>query len=163
MKEHRIVGIFVATIALLCIAGVATAATSSQTGNWSASSTYTDGSPLAVADITGHEIDCQYTPVGGVAAACSFTPTSTTGSGTSFAVTVTYPSNTAGKACFRVRTKTASAVSAYGPLIAGSCRDLPALAPSAPGAVTITVTLALTLNSDSPITVAMSDPVVTKR
>lgn len=149
--------------ALLLIPSLALAATSPQTGTWTAPTTYVDGSALASSDITGHDIDCQFTPTGGVAAACNFAPTSTTGSGTSFAVTVTYPSNTAGKACFRVRTKTASAVSAYGPLIAGSCRDLPALTPSAPGAVTITVTIALSLTSDSPITVAMAEPVVTRQ
>lgn len=124
--------------------------------------TYVDGSALASSAITGSDIDCQFTPTGSsTATACASSPTSVTGAAATASVSITYPAATGGKACFRMRTKTASAVSDWSALGANSCKDLPALAPSAPGAVTVTITLSLNLKSDTPITVAVNQPVTT--
>lgn len=123
--------------------------------------TYVGGDPLASTAITGSDIDCQFTPAGSsTATACTSSPSSVTGAASTASVSITYPAATGGKACFRMRTKTANAVSDWSVLGANSCKDLPALAPSAPGAVTVTITLSLNLKSDTPITVAMAQPVV---
>lgn len=150
---------FAAFFALPTFAATGTAALTSQP-----TLTYTDGSPLAAADIVGYAIDCQFTPTGASSAsACAASPTSVTGSTASASVVVTYPASTGGKACFRMATKTASSVSALSALGANSCVNLPALSPSAPGSVTVTITLALMLTSDSPITVAMSAPTIERK
>ncbi len=125
--------------------------------------TYVDSTPLAASAIIGSDIDCQFTASGtSTSTACTSSPTSVTGTANTASVSITYPAATGGKACFRWRAKTAYAVSDWSPLVANSCKDLPAIAPSAPGAVTVTITLSLNLQSDSPITVAMAEPVVTK-
>lgn len=151
-------------IGALCSSGYACAATGAAAITSTPTLTYTDGSPLALTDIVGYSIDCQFTPTGvSTPSACVGSVTSVTGSTAAASVTVTYPASTGGKACFRMATKTATSISALSPLGASSCKDLPALNPSAPGAVTVTITLALKLTSDSPITVAMSEPVLMRQ
>ncbi len=134
----------IAALLLVSLLGsFVTAATVTVAGTFSAPTTYTDSSPLPAADIVGYDIDCVFTPTGGTAAACAFSPTTTVGNATSFSVQLTYAAGTGGRACFRTRTRTALAVSAFSPLAANgtSCKDFVALTPGAPGAVTVTVTV----------------------
>lgn len=159
MKHTRLI----AALLLISLFGsFVQAATSAQTGTFAAPVQYTDNSAIPAGAILGYDIDCQFTATGAsTSIPCVFAPTTTVAS--PFNVSVTYPADTGGKACFRVKARTAGAVSALSPLIAGSCRDLAPLAPQAPGAVTVTITLSLNMKSDTPITVAMSEPVVTRQ
>ena len=119
------------------------AGTGASTGTWAFSTSYSDNSPLAPSEIVGSDIDCTFTPPGGVATPCVFTPTTVAGNATSFSIQLTYPSATGGRACFRTRTRTTNAVSALSPLGAASCKDFAAVTPNAPGAVTVTVSVSV--------------------
>lgn len=155
---------FCLTVLLLCVAGIANASTGNAALTAAAPTTYVDNTPLPASAIVGYNIDCQFTPAGSsTATACTMSPTSVIGSTMAASVTLTYPAATGGKACFRTAAKTAVAVSDLSPLGANSCKDLPAVGPSAPGAVTVTITLALNLTSDTPITVALAGPPVVTR
>lgn len=132
---------------LLFLAAVALTATSAlaATGNavvsWVPPTTYTDGSPLAPAAITGNAIDCIFTPTGGIAASCGSTPAQVAGNGTATGtVTLTYPPQ-GGRACFRVRVLV-GAVSADPSNEA--CKDFVALKPSPASNVVVTVTVSIT-------------------
>lgn len=164
--------IILAAIALVCLlpmVGMSADQPMSTIGR--APLTNTNGTNITAGngDLTGFDIDCQFTPAGSTTAApCTYTPQSKAGAivpgaALSASVTVTYPA-AGGKACFRYRVKSATAVSDWSPYLANSasCATLAALVPSAPDGVTVTVTLSLRLTSDSPIAVVMSDPIVTR-
>jgi hypothetical protein len=132
--------------------GAATAATGTAAGTWTRPTTYVDGTPLPASAITGYVLGCRFTPTGGTAAPCStFTPATFPASATSGSVTVSNLPPTGGNLCLTLNTQTATATSDNG---VEQCKPVPAVAPNAPGNFTITVTVALVLQSDSPITVA---------
>jgi hypothetical protein len=109
-----------------------------------------------VSAITGYAVDCTFTPTGGTAAACTLAGSPLPGSAQSGNVTVTYPA-VGGSACFSLRTLVGTNSSVG---TAPVCKTFDAVAPNPPTNVTVTVTVALTLKSASPITVAGA-PVVT--
>jgi hypothetical protein len=140
--------------------GTAFAATAPSSVSWTRPVTYSDNSPLPLAAITGNKILCTFTPTGGAAAPCVLAASTTTGAAQTFTTTLTYPS-AGGKACFQV-IATAGVDSDPSTLTADSCATVPALKPSAPSNVVITVTIAMTLKSETPITVQVADPIVAK-
>lgn len=143
------------------VTGVASAATGSTALNYTRPTTYVDGSTLPSSAITGYTVGCTFTPTGGTATACTLnTTTLPGGTSTSGSVTITYPA-AGGTACFTLRTNTATATSPGSQPAA--CKDLPALAPSDPTNLTVTITLAINIASDSPVRVAVATPVVTKQ
>ncbi len=157
---ERHIGHFCLAILLLLIVGVAQAATATTAITFTRPTTYTDGSTLAASAITGYAVDCQFTPTGSsTATACTMTGSPLPGgTATGGNVTLTYPA-AGGNACFVLRTLVGSASSAGS---APVCKALAAVPPSDPTNVTVTITLAINLESDSPIRVAVAQPVVTK-
>jgi hypothetical protein len=76
-------------------------------------------------------------------------------------MTLTYPA-TGGEACFTLRTTTTAGLVSIDSS-PKACKTLAPVSPNPPTNVTVTITLALDLKSDSPITVALAGPpVVTK-
>lgn len=151
-------------LAVSLLALVATrldAATAPASITFTRPTTWSNGSPLAASDIAGYQVECQFTATGSTSSVpCTLTGAPLAGgTSQSGSVTVTYPP-IGGQACFSLRT-----VAVGGMLSPGStppaCKTLPALTPSDPSNVTITVTLAISIKSDAPVTVAMSAPVVT--
>lgn len=151
--------LLIAALALLALPTFA--ATGSSTVSWARPTTYTDNSPLAAAAISGNKILCTFTPTGGTAVPCTLSANTAPGAAQSFTATLTYPAS-GGAACFQVIATANGIDSAPSPIAAGACKTFDPLPPSPPGNVTVTVTLAFTLTSASPITVAMAAPVVTK-
>lgn len=121
---------------------------------------YTNGSALPTTAITGYAVDCTFTPTGGTAAVCALTGSPLAG-GTNQVGTVqlTYPA-VGGEACFKLRTLVGQQTSAgTQPAV---CRTLAALVPNDPTNLTITITVAVNISSDTPIRVAVVEPVVTR-
>lgn len=136
------------------------AATGTSALSYTRPTTRVDGSTLAASEITGYAVDCTFTPTGGTATACTLSTTTLPGgTSASGSVTITYPA-VGGVACFKLRTLTGS-LSSPGSQPA-ACKDLPAVAPSDPTNLTVTITVALNVSSDTPIRVAVAEPVVTK-
>lgn len=146
--------IFTLTIAALCFAGIAYGAASTVT--WTKPATYTDGSALAASDITGNKIGCLFTPTGGIATACILSASTASGSASTFTANLTYPA-VGGVACFTVIATAGGVDSAPS---SAACKTFAALTPSPPTGVTVTVTITMLLNSASPISVAVNQPVV---
>jgi hypothetical protein len=140
--------------------GAATAATGAAAGTWTRPTTYVDTTPLPASAITGYVLTCRFTPTGGAAAPCSsFTPSTFPPGALSGDITVSNLPPTGGNLCLTLNTQTAAATSDNG---VEQCKPVPAVRPNAPGAFTITVTVAINLESDSEIRVAVADPVVTR-
>lgn len=143
------------------VSGVASAATGSAAISLTRPTTYVDGSTLPSSAITGYSVGCTFTPTGGTAAACTLSTTTLPGgTSTGGTVSITYPA-VGGTACFTLKTMTATNMSdgSQPPV----CKDLPGVKPSDPSNVTITITVALNIASDSPIRVAVAEPVVTRK
>jgi hypothetical protein len=145
--------------ACFCLSQIANAATANVTINYVRANTYVDGTPLPASSITGHAVDCSFTPTGGTAALCALTGSPFPGSVQSGTVVVTYPP-VGGQACFALKTLVGSNSSngSQPPV----CVALPAIKPGDPTNVTVTITLAINLQSDTPIRVAVAEPVVTR-
>lgn len=143
MKHSKLAIFLIVVIGLL--GSFVRAATGPADISYTRATQYTDGTPLASADITGHGIVCTFTPAGGVAAPCNFTPASFGGATSSGRVTLTYPA-VGGRACFQVTTRTATSESAPSPVTSASCKDFAAapLTPRAPTDVTVTLVVAPT-------------------
>lgn len=137
------------------------AASAPSTVNWVRPSTYTDNSVLPVAAISGNKILCTFTPTGGAAAPCTLAASTTTGAAQTFTTTLTYPA-IGGRVCFQVVATAGGVDSAPSAQTASSCADVPALTPSAPSNVVISISIALTLKSATPITVEVAEPVVAR-
>lgn len=150
----------VALIGLLAFACIdkASAATGPSTVSWTPPTTYTDGSVLPAAALSGNKIGCLFTPTGGTAAPCTLSANTAAGSASSFTANLTYPA-VGGTACFTVIATAGGVDSAPSN---ATCKTLAALVPNPPTNVTVTVTLTLNLTSASPISVAMAPPVVTR-
>lgn len=153
--------------ALVCAAALfgaftpADAATGNAALSFSRPTTYTDGSALSTAEITGYAVDCFFTPTAGTAGACPVTGSPLAGGANQAgSVTLTVPAS-GGQACFKLRTLVGTASSLGG---TPACKTFPdTRTPSDPTGVTVTVTLSLNLTSAAPITVALAGPpVVTK-
>jgi hypothetical protein len=158
---ERYCGHFCLTILLLCVAGVAEAATGNASITLTRPTAYTDGSPLAASAITGYAVDCQFTATGATSSTtCTLTGSPLPGgTATGGNVTLTYPA-AGGNACFVLRTLVGALSSAGGTPV---CKALPGVPPNDPTNVTITVTLAINLESASEIRVAsveVAKPVV---
>lgn len=148
----------VMVLALVALAEISAAATKPVGITFTRPTQWSDGSPLAASDITGYQVECQFTATGATAA----TPCTLTGSplpgGTSQtgSVTLTYPP-VGGEACFVLRT-----VATGGLLSEGSapphCKTLPALRPADPSNVTITITVAINIEANGAVSVAMAQP-----
>ena len=137
----------------------ADAATGTVNLSWTNPTTYVDGTPLPAAAIAETQAYCDFTPTGSTNATpcASAAPAAFAGSVSSGVQTFTYPPQ-GGKACWYVRTRVGVAVS--DPASPVACKDFAPIKPNAPSNVTVTVTLTLNMQSDSPISVAMSAPVV---
>lgn len=155
---ERNIGKFCFVIAAFCVIGVAKAATNSPAVTWLKPTTYTDGSALPAASITGYKLGCLFTPTAGTAVPCTLSSSTAAGSAQTFTATLTYPA-IGGSACFTVIATAGGVDSAPS---AAACKTFDALVPNPPSNVTVTVSLTLNLSSQSPITVAMGTPVVTK-
>lgn len=147
------------SIALSIISAIACAATGTAALSFIRPTTYVDGSALAASAITGYAVDCTFTPTGGTATACASSPATLPGTAQSGNITLTYPA-IGGQACFVLRTLVGTNSSAGSSPPA--CKALAPIAPSDPSNLTVTITVALTISSATPITVAMTPPVVTK-
>ena len=91
--------------------------------------TYTNGSPLPAASITGYDLRCTgFTPTGGTAGACDAPPLSIPGTAKGGEMIVAVPVE-GGEACFTATTKTALSDSA--PSVP-SCKVFPSIPPAAP-------------------------------
>lgn len=124
----------------------ALAATGTAAGTFTRAVSFTDGTPLVAADVVNYEIDCVFTPTGGVSAPCVSSPATTPT--TSFTVTLTYPAS-GGRACFRTKTRTTNgALSDFSPYLANgaSCRDFGPLAANPASGVTVTVIVNVTVS-----------------
>jgi hypothetical protein len=140
----------------------ARAATGNATINYTPPTQYEDGTTLPATAIAGYAVSCTFTPNGGGAAsACALDVTQIPG-GTSRSATVkvTYPV-VGGTACFVLKTVTTSGAQSDGSQ-PPACQPLPAVQPNDPTNLTITITLALNISSDTPIRVAVNEPVVTQ-
>lgn len=133
--EH--IGVRLLTIALLAVlagsalVSIANAATANL--SWTAPTQYTDGTPLALADIVGYEFRCiDFTPTGGAPGACAHTAL-VVGPVLSGQLDVTVPAG-GGVACFQGRTKTATAV---GPWSVKVCKTYSAKAPKSPSGLAV--------------------------
>ena len=129
----------------LLFAGTAQAAAGTAAGQFTRASSFTDGTPLAAADVVNYEIDCVFTPTGGVAGPCVSSPAATPTN--SFTVTLTYPA-IGGRACFRTKTRTTNgALSDFSPYLANgaSCRDFSAPAANPTSGVTVTVVVSVSV------------------
>lgn len=149
-------------VALLVLAGfsaAAHAATGTTALTFTPPTTNSDGSALAASDITNYTVVCTFTPPTGAASTC-VTDTTTIAGGTNKVGTlkITYPVS-GGQACILLKTNRSDGVQGAGSQ-PPACTTLPAIKPNDPTNVTITVTLAINLQSDSPITVAAVTPVV---
>jgi hypothetical protein len=161
MKEHRIVGVLAFALIAVCIAGIANAATS--TLAFTRPSTYSDGSTLPSSAITGYVVTCTFTPTGGTASACTGLTGSPLAGGTNQAGSITFTAPAAGgQACVKLFTQTATAADPVGS--SPACTTVAdTRTPGSPTNVTVTVTVALQISSDTPIRVAVSEPVVTRK
>jgi hypothetical protein len=150
-----------AILALTCIWHSAHAATGSTAVNYTPPTQYEDGTPLPASDIKGYAVDCKFTPTGGSTASVCTLDTTTLPGGTARTGTVkiTYPV-TGGTACFVLKTMTVAAQSDGSQPPA--CQVLPAVQPNDPTNLTITITLTLNIASDTPIRVAVAEPVISK-
>ncbi len=105
--------------------------------------TYTDNSPLAATDISGYVVTCQFTPTGAsAAAACANFAGGSVGAVLTASTSFTIPGS-GGKACFAVAATAGGVTGPASAVTAASCKVFDALAPSAPGNVTVTVTVAV--------------------
>jgi len=144
MKPLYLPRAFMALVAALFLLVVPTAhaATGASTVSWVRPVTYTDGSALAASELTGYDVQCTFRPTGGSTAACAgLSPATLAGGLTTAQVTITYPGNTGGRVCFRLVAKTATASSDPSN---EACKDLPALKPSPPTDVVVTITVSTT-------------------
>lgn len=125
---------------LLCVAGIALAATGNAQITFVRPTLYTDGTPLPVTAISGFQINCTFQNTGSsVVNPCTAqSPLELPGNVTTGAVTFTFPAQ-GGRACFTMRTRVGSAVS--DPSSPEACRDFAPLAPNPPTGVTVTVTV----------------------
>lgn len=119
---------------LLSVSAIAATANLS----FSRPTTYTDGSALAAADITGYEFRCG----AGTSAGVVCTNLSLPGSALSGAMTVTGPSS-GFTACIEGRTLVAGGPGPYSSPPA--CKTFPALVPSPPGNVTVAVVIGINM------------------
>lgn len=144
----------------VCLGQIANAATGTAAGTWTRPTAHEDASPLAASAITGYALTCEFTPTGGASAACaSFTPATFAGTATSGTITVSNLPATGGQLCLTLSTVTSYSRSAPSP---AQCKAVDPVKPNAPSNFTITVTVAINLQSDSEIRVAVADPVVTR-
>lgn len=160
-RRDRIVHFFLALAILAlfaCLSGIASAGTANAAFAITRPTAYADGTALPAANIASYPVACMFTPTGGSATACTFTPTSFAGSVLTGSVALTVPPD-GGRACFTLKTHLVNGVDSDPG--AEACKDVPAVKPNAPG-YTITITLAINLESDTPIRVAVADPIVTK-
>ncbi len=104
---------------------------------------YTNGQAMPASAITGYDVQCsKWTPTGGAAGACSQFPAIVlAAAATGGVITGTVPA-TGGAACFQIRTKTASAVSAWS---LESCKTFAPLVPNPPGNVTVAVVFGINM------------------
>lgn len=156
---------FLLSLTLALCTSIACAATGTAAIGYTGSSTYTDGSALNPADIQFYAATCSFTPTGASAAgACTAANfPNAVGTATSISGTLSVPAK-GGKACFQVTARANGVDSAPSAIVAAtSCKTFDPLPPSSPTNITVTITLALTISSDSPISVAMAEPVVTKK
>lgn len=139
----RLVGGFALALLALCITGIAQAATGVAQVTWTNPTTYTDGSPLATAEITGYNVTCTFRVTGTTSTVpCGgFSPATLTGSLTSTQTTLTYPA-AGGEACFTLVVKVGAALSDPSDTTAASCKTFAALRPSKATGVTVVVTVA---------------------
>lgn len=160
-STDRLVQVTAIAVLILCVVGVATAATSPTSITFTRPTTYIDGSPLAASSITSYTISCDWTSTGATTSQpCTLSTTTIPGQSTTGTLTLTYPAS-GGSACFTLRTNVGSVQSiASSP---AACKTLDAIAPNPPSNVTVTVSVALQLSSASPITVVAATPVVTQK
>lgn len=154
------------SLALALTTVLACAATATSTITTTAPTIYTDGTALNPADLAGYELVCSFTPTGATSGACTASTPSSTSSGAVLnqTVTLTYPA-AGGQVCYQTRARSTNGnIGAPSPITAASCKTLPdSRIPGTPSNTTITITLALTISSATPISVAMAAPVIASK
>lgn len=153
----KYVGTFCALLLLTCVAGVSNAQSApwnTNTVSYTGPTTCTSGQPVANCPVTGYRIERAATQTGTYAAV-----------GTSTTTSFTHLSAAAGQNCYRVIALSVQGESIPSTVTGAACKTNvePSGPPNPPTNVTVTIALALTLSSASPITVAMAEPVITKK
>jgi hypothetical protein len=121
MKTRLYASVLALAAASLLACKPAEAATGTAAITLTRPTAYTDGTPLAAADIAEYPVVCRFTPTGAT-------------------------SSTGGRLCLRIR---ATANGVNSDPSNETCKDVPAVAPNAPGSVTITITIIVSTDSGS--------------
>jgi hypothetical protein len=148
MKTRLYASVLALAAASLLACKPAEAATGTAAITLTRPTAYTDGTPLAAADIAEYPVVCRFTPTGATSStACTTSPTALPGgTATGGAVTIANLPAKGGRLCLRIR---ATANGVNSDPSNETCKDVPAVAPNAPGSVTITITIIVSTDSGS--------------